>query len=289
MSTRGTSARRAAQQQRNNAAKKNAPTPVTNQEEPVSTSANEDESRREEREFLLRSIADLDKEFEAGDVDEIDYQRLRDSYVARAAALLGPPKKQKPKVEAPKRKWQRTAAILVIVGVVSLGIGWAAFRNTGFRAPGDGLTGDARQDSSNLIVRAQGFTGQAQTALQQGDPQKAIELFERAIASYNEALALSPNNVQAITYRSWVFHTIAVNSETEIANKLDAESFAGLSEAIAIDPNYPDARVFRAILNRNSGNYAAARSDLRVVDTNDIPPFMRSLVDSVRKDVENKP
>jgi len=289
MSTRGTSARRAAQKQRATAAKKKSPAASAIQDDTSSETGSEDESRREEREFLLRSIADLDKEFEAGDVDEIDYQRLRDSYVARAAALLGPPKKQKAKVEAPKRKWQRTAAVLVIVGVVALGIGWAAFRNTGFRAPGDGLTGDARQDSSNLIVRAQGFTGQAQTALQQGDPQKAIELFERAIASYNEALSLSPNNVQAITYRSWVFHTIAVNSETEIANKLDAESYAGLSEAIAIDPNYPDARVFRAILNRNSGNFAAARSDLSVVDTNDIPPFMRSLVDSVRKDVEAQP
>lgn len=289
MSTRGASARRAAQQQRAKAAKKTTDQPTTNESVRENTNVEQDDARNEEREFLLRSIADLDKEFAAGDVDEIDYQRLRDSYVARAAALLGSPKKQKPKVEAPKRKWQRTAGVLVIVAVVALGIGWAAFRNTGFRAPGDGLTGDARQDSSNLIVRAQGFTGQAQTALQQGDPQKAIELFERAIGSYNEALALSPNNVQAITYRSWVFHTIAVNSEPDIAARLDAESYAGLSEAIAIDPNYPDARVFRAILNRNTGNFALARSDLSVVDTNDIPPFMRSLVDSVRKDVQAQP
>ena len=42
----------------------------------------------EERRFLLGSIRDLEKEHEAGDVDEADFTALRDGYVARAAAVL---------------------------------------------------------------------------------------------------------------------------------------------------------------------------------------------------------
>ena len=42
----------------------------------------------EERAFLLGSIRDLDREHEVGDVDDADYQTVRDGYVARAAAVL---------------------------------------------------------------------------------------------------------------------------------------------------------------------------------------------------------
>ena len=42
----------------------------------------------EERRFLLTSIRDLEREHEAGDVDEHDFTTLRDGYVARAAAVL---------------------------------------------------------------------------------------------------------------------------------------------------------------------------------------------------------
>ena len=42
----------------------------------------------EERRFLLRSITDLEREYEAGDVDDDDYQTLMDGYTARAAAVM---------------------------------------------------------------------------------------------------------------------------------------------------------------------------------------------------------
>src|SRR5579872_3021613 len=42
----------------------------------------------EERDFLLRSLRDLDDERAAGDVDEGDYDVLKEGYTARAAAVL---------------------------------------------------------------------------------------------------------------------------------------------------------------------------------------------------------
>ena len=42
----------------------------------------------EERDFLIRSLHDLEAEHDAGDIDDADYESLRDDYTARAARLL---------------------------------------------------------------------------------------------------------------------------------------------------------------------------------------------------------
>ena len=241
----------------------------------------------EERDFLLRSLDDLEREHDAGDIDDEDYRALKDDYTARAAGTIRAIEDRGRAVRAARspRDWRRTALVLVLVGVLAVGAGWVVFRDSGTRAPGQGLTGDARQDSANLILQAQGLTGQAQAALQAGDPAKAVKLFESAVQTYGKALEISPQNVQAMTYRAWVLHTVAVNSEASAAAQLDAQALQGLDEAIAVDPSYSDARVFRAILERNAGQWAAARADLDAIDMSEIPPYMTSMVDSVRADV----
>ena len=244
----------------------------------------------EERSFLLRSLDDLEREHGAGDVDDDDYVALKDDYTARAAAVIRAIEQREQVVRSTRRPrdWKRTALVLLLVGVVAVGAGWVVFRDSGTRAPGQGLTGDARQDSANLILQAQGLTGQAQAALQAGDPQKAVKQFEDAVRTYTRALEISPGNVQAITYRAWVLHTVAINSEESARVELDAQARQGLDEAIAIDPKYSDARVFRAILERNAGQWAAAQADLDAIDMSAIPPFMTNMVNSVRADVAAK-
>lgn len=241
----------------------------------------------EERAFLLRSLEDLEREHDAGDVDDEDYAALKDDYTARAAAAIRAIEHREAVVRStrPTRDWRRTAGVLALVGVLAVGAGWLVFRGSGTRAPGQGLTGDARQDSANLILQAQGFTGQANAALQAGDAAKAVKLFESAVETYSKALEISPRNVEAITYRAWVLHTVATNTEASAAAQLDAQSLQGLSEAIALDPEYSPARVFRAILERNAGQWAAAQADLDAVDMAEIPPYMTSMVEKVRSDV----
>lgn len=241
----------------------------------------------EEREFLLRSLRDLEREFEAGDVDEVDFAVLKDDYTARAAAVIRAIDDRNAEVRSLRqpRNWKRTALGLALVGFAALGAGWVVFRDAGTRAPGQGLTGDARQDSSNLILEAQGLTGQAQASLQAGDATKALQQFEAAIAAYDEALEISPRNVEAMTYRGWVLHTIALNSEPAVGAQLDRQALDYLDEAIAIDPKYSDARVFRAILERNAGDFAAAKADLDVIDMTAIPNYMIQMVNGVKEDV----
>jgi len=241
----------------------------------------------EERDFLLRSLQDLEREHDAGDVDDSDYEELKDDYTARAAAAIRAIDDRTAAVKSlrPQRNWKRTALGLVLVGVVAVGAGWIVFRNAGTRAPGQGLTGDARQDSANLILQAQGLTGQAQASLQSGDSAKALKQFESAVQAYDKALEISPENVQAMTYRGWVLHTIALNSEPSVGAQFDVQARQYLDEAIAIDPNFSDARVFRAILERNAGEFAAAKKDLDAIDMAAIPLYMTQMVNTVKEDV----
>lgn len=46
------------------------------------------ESLEEDRDYLLRSLEDLEQEREAGDIDEADYLALKEDYTARAADVL---------------------------------------------------------------------------------------------------------------------------------------------------------------------------------------------------------
>jgi tetratricopeptide (TPR) repeat protein len=241
----------------------------------------------EERDFLLRSLEDLEREHAAGDVDDSDFEELKDDYTARAAAAIRAIEDRTAAVKSllPQRNWQRTALGLVLVGALAVGASWLVFRNAGTRAPGQGLTGDIRQDSSNLILQAQGLTGQAQASLQAGDSAKALKQFESAVQAYDKALEISPENVQAMTYRGWVLHTIALSSELSVAADLDRQAVEYLDEAVAIDPLYSDARVFRAILERNAGEFGAAKADLDAIDMNAIPMYMIQMVNSLREDV----
>jgi tetratricopeptide (TPR) repeat protein len=242
----------------------------------------------EERDFLLRSLDDLEREHDAGDVDDTDYAELKDDYTARAARVLRAIDDRKVLAASAgsSRSWGRTAGVLVLVGVLALGVGWAMFRNAGTRAPGQGLSGDARQDSANLVLQAQQATGQATQALNDGDSEAAIEFYRTAIERYDQALEQSPTNVEAMTYRGWVLHTISTGASAEQAAQLDAEAMKWLDQAIVTDPTYPDARVFRAILRRNAGDYAGAQADLAAVDDTQIPPFMQNMITSVRAEVQ---
>lgn len=241
----------------------------------------------EERDFLLRSLQDLEREHVAGDVDDSDFEELKDDYTARAAAAIRAVEDRNATVKAlrPQRDWKRTALALVVVGFVAVGAGWVVFRNAGTRAPGQGLTGEARQDSANLILQAQGLTGQAQASLKAGDSAKALKQFENAVQAYDKALQLSPTNVEAMTYRGWVMHTIALSSEPSVGAQFDVKARQYLNDAIATDPTYSDARVFRAILERNAGEWAAAKIDLDAIDMNAIPLYMTQMVNGVKDDV----
>lgn len=214
----------------------------------------------EERRFLLRSITDLDREHQYGDVDDADYQTLRDGYTARAATVLraieagqeqgGQRRRRRPKVIA--------AWIVGTLAVASLA-GWLVARTSGQRLPGQAISGGLPGDEVALkLTEARQFLGV--------DAQQAI-------ARYQQVLEIDPKNSEAMTYTGWL---IAQSGAS--AASAGAEILRG---AIKLDPTYADPHCFLAITSADflqPPDLATARSEAQACLDNNPPSQMISMI-----------
>ena len=243
----------------------------------------------EQREFLLRSLDDLEREFMAGDVDQADYENLKDDYTARAASVIKAIEQRRTALaKAPRpRRWSVLVATIGVVALIGIGAGWLVAVSSGEREPGETISGDIRRSTIDELARAADYTGQASAAQQTGDSEAAVLAYQNALASYAAVLEQQPDNVEALTYRGWLLHVLALQAPDDIASRLDADALEGLDRAIVVDPSYPDARVFRAIIHEGSGRTADAAADLAEVDSSRIPPGMVEMVDGLRDRVQS--
>ncbi len=246
----------------------------------------------EERDFLLTSLDDLEREHDVGDVDDVDYAELRDDYTARAAAAIRALDQHAAVMSSSRRErsWPKIAAVLAVVAVFAGVVGWLVADSSGRRDPGGSASGDIRSSSLGEIQKAKAFTGQAQQALSEGDSQQAVELFQQAIAAYRAALDIDPNNAEALTYRGWLLHNlylVAGGSEGGAqAEQFEQGALASIDDALAIDPAYADALVFRAIIAEGQGRPADALTDLDALPEGSLPSEMQGMVDGLRARVQ---
>jgi len=193
-------------------------------------------SLEEERRYLLRSLSDLDREFEAGDVDEVDYRELRDGYTVRAAATLRSIEDGRAAVPArPPANWPRrigTAAVLVLLAAI---VWWALSASSAQRLPGQEISGLDPRDQRQVVL------SQAR-AIQVQQPAAAAALYQRVLDE-------DPNDVEALTYRGWTL-TLSQIGETDTAQITSTlrESVELLTMAIDLDPTYPDPHCFLGIV-----------------------------------------
>ncbi len=214
----------------------------------------------EQRRFLLRSITDLDREHQYGDVDDDDYTTLRDGYTARAASVLR--SIEAGKAEVPPRPPRRPLVVAAwIVGtllVASLA-GWLVARSSGQRLPGQSITGGLPGDEIAVkLAEARELLGV--------DPQQAI-------LRYQEVRDLQPDNVEALTYMGWLI----AQSNTSLAAS-GAELLRG---AIKLDPTYADPHCFLAITSARFlqvPDLDTARSEAQACLDNNPPSQMVDMI-----------
>ncbi len=215
-------------------------------------------AREEERDFLLRSLDDLERERAAGDVDDADYVRLKDDYTARAAAVIRSIERRQEAMAAatPASSVGRRLAWGALVVAIAVLAGLLIAQASGTRQGDDTATGDPIADTRTLLAEAQRLA----TA---GD-------YDGSIATYTKALDRQPSNVEALTYRGW--------SRFRAGDAAGAA--ADIDDAIAFDPRYPDARVFRASVyfNGGTGDADAAAEQLAVFDTLDAPALLHQIL-----------
>jgi tetratricopeptide (TPR) repeat protein len=219
-----------------------------------------DQSRAEqadlaaERDYLLRSLRDLEAEHDAGDVAEEDYAALRDTYTARAAGVLRRLEEPEPEPEPESevegsepevegsaadppggvRAWlapRRTLVILAGLVVLGVGIGLLAAGGAANRQTGQGVSG------SVPLAPAQELQA-AQTAMASGDEVTALKLFQAV-------LRVEPNQPEALAYTGWLLRQAGDAQEN---TSLVTQGLVAEENAVAADPQYPDAHYFLGVM-----------------------------------------
>ena len=267
--------------------------PAPRPQRPSLTSGDPDTVARleEERDLLLESLRDLEREREAGEIDDADYLTLHEDYTARAAAVLRSiaageaasrrssalvrgggerPSRRGPPAAHPgsagsgqvggRPPWSRKQT-LVTAGLIVLGVVLASATVAGVagsRSPGSPLTGTVGLEGEGRLEEALALERDGRAA--------------DALKAYDAILRTEPDNVAALSYRGWLLKRAG----------LPDEAMASLDRAVAVDPSFPDAHFFRGmVLYQDRDDPAAAVPEFRLFMANRPPPEMVPMVQGV--------
>lgn len=212
----------------------------------------------QDREFLIRSLRDLDAEHEAGDMDESDYQQLSADYIARTAAVLRALERATPPRPAPRpratgspresgvlerallsrRRWRRAAVATIVVGFGALAT-WAVAQSSGTRQPGQTASGNGQ--ASSTAPSADGLDprlAQAATLVNQGKVADALRM-------YDDILVDEPDQPVALANDGWLLAQAGMAGSR--ADLVDA-GLAKIVKAEYATSSYPAAHFFRGFL-----------------------------------------
>jgi hypothetical protein len=224
----------------------------------------------DERRFLLVSLKDLEREHEAGDVDDDDYQTLKDGYTARAAAVLRAIEQGR-RALPPRRppRWGRIAAVTAAVAALAIGAGLLVARFAGQRLPGQTISGGVAEDTNSQLAQARALLGT--------DPLRSLELY-RAVKE------VDPDNVEATTYSGWL---LAIQAARLGNPDLVVQAEGLLDDAIGLDPQRPDAHCFKAIVRfRFLDDAVTARQALDRCMALDPPAEVASLLTGLSAEID---
>jgi hypothetical protein len=232
----------------------------------------------DERTVLLRSLTDLEREHQAGDLDDADYAALKDDYTARTAevirqindAKIGVTRQQQRTATLRGPAWRKPTAIVVTLAA-ALGAGIAVARSAGERVGNQGLTGTIRSAGTDKIAEIEELLATARKNLST-NPLTSLQ-------SYDKVLNIDPENPEAVTYGGWLLRIVAQSAEGTQREELLRRATERLDTAVDVAPGYPDARAFRGILRlRDLDNAVGANEDFTALAALDPPEFVKQLV-----------
>ena len=229
---------------------------------------------RDQREFLLQSLHDLERERDAGDIDDLDYTTLRDSYIARAASVITQLDSGELASHQNPRQSTRIKVLLIaaVVIVCASSIGWFMATQLGQRLPGQSLSGGIADSTASLLSQAR--------AINFSDPAKAVDL-------YSQVLTINPDNIEALTYRAWIIALVARDASDDLKVLAFVTATQGLGRAIAIDTNYADAHCFLGIIRfRIAADAKGAKEELQICQDLNPPAVVKGFVDSIVAEVD---
>jgi tetratricopeptide (TPR) repeat protein len=228
----------------------------------------------EQRSFLLASLRDLEAEHDAGDIDDGDYEGLNDDYTARAAAVIRAIEGHRFLVAARRRpvSWSRRLAAVAVVVVLAVGAGVFVARSAGQRTAGATISGGTRESSRDQLLTARQFQAQQD--------------YDGAIKVYDQVLQTDPVNVEALTFRGWMYRLKALKAGSGDQVDLLKQAIKGEGDALAVKPDAGPALVFLAVLYGDLQQPQKALDTLARAPAGSVPDEMSSLVDSFRQQMQ---
>jgi tetratricopeptide (TPR) repeat protein len=237
---------------------------VTTDDGPISGAGREDDHEArwyldDERDFLLRSLEDAEREHDAGDLSDEDHDVLisRDQHrlaeVEAELAGLGPATAESdeapgisPHLEPSTRSGRRrvgvvAACLLIVVGAVALVV---HARQT--RLPGQASSGSITLSQAHLIEQQ---LAQATTLSNQKNGTLA------ALKLFNKVLTEDPTNPEALAgagFLQWNAGSVAHVSSLTNAGRKEVE------KAIRLSPSYYQAHLYLGLILENQDNNAKA-------------------------------
>jgi tetratricopeptide (TPR) repeat protein len=222
----------------------------------------------EQRSFLRRSLADLEREHAAGDVDDTDFDTLLADYRRRLQEVEHAVTSGRAELAANRRSWPLSRTVAVWLGVLAFGalLGVLVSRNMATRGAGQEITGapaaEARAQNIACLDKANS-----------GGPAAAA-------GCYQDILDGDPDNVEALTYLNGFTAMTAEPGDSQTLS----HALLGLLAARDLEPDYPDLHAFLAITNVKLGNFQKAQDEFEELDALDPSPLMSSLVARFREE-----
>jgi cytochrome c-type biogenesis protein CcmH/NrfG len=243
------------------------------------------ERRREledERDFLMRSLDDLELEHESGGIDDESYAELHDDYTARAAAVIrtlrdGVDTTPPPPPRSPTRTRRRVVLVSAVV-VFAIAAGTSLAYALGARLPGQTASGNsqAAPSTTNAAGRA---LAQKITELQDkvnaspDDYQLRLDLADAyasnadlptAITQWDAAITIDGSRPEAQALLGRALYLVSEQlADKSTQQQTVNEALAAEDKAIQNDPGYADAYFYRGVIRAGLHQYAASQADLQ--------------------------
>ncbi len=218
-----------------------------------------------ERDFLLKSLDDLETERAAGNIDDASYTELHDDYTARAAATI---RALRDGVDAraapPAVPWRRRG--LVVAGIVAFAVLAAVSLAAalGARLPGQTSSGNAQQAAPSSGERKARLQAAADKTPNDPQPRLALARFLEetgdtvgSLKQYDKAVEIAPENPDALANAGRLRFIVAGQVPSPDAQKqLVTSARSLLDRAVQADPNQADAHYYRGVLLLDGFNEA---------------------------------
>jgi hypothetical protein len=215
----------------------------------------------DERDFLLRSLDDLESEREAGNIDPDTYRVLHDDYTARASAVIKSIEAGKVEDAGDEPRVPPLMRLLTVGAIVVFAVVAAVFlaHAIGQRRPGQEITGDQSAGGATPTTAAMA-TQVAQAKAAATAAPKSYDARIRyartlmsvspvnAIQEFVVASRLDPTQPEPYAYTGWLTAIASRGAPPSQQAQLLGLALGSLNKAIKVDPTYPDAYVFKGLV-----------------------------------------